>query len=164
MAQSWFFAAVILSLASLATASLHCEDLLVEDCAFAISSSGARCVLEKMYYPDGATRLQCQTSLIVADKPEEWIETDECLESCGLSRMTFGLSTDILLDVDALDKLCSTSCMHSCSNILDLYIKLAAGEGIYLPQLCEANRHEARRSLSEDAWAPAPAPDSSADM
>eukprot|EP00246_Nothoceros_aenigmaticus_P016795 TRINITY_DN783_c0_g2_i1.p1 TRINITY_DN783_c0_g2~~TRINITY_DN783_c0_g2_i1.p1 ORF type:complete len:163 (-),score=8.59 TRINITY_DN783_c0_g2_i1:541-1029(-) len=160
MAQVWFtplLLSVILCSASLTAGALVCEDLLIEDCAFSVSSSGARCVLEKLYSPDGTSRSECQTSLIVADNSAEWIETDECLESCGLSRMTYGLSTDNLLDADSLDKLCSASCMGSCHNILDLYIKLAAGEGIYLPQLCGSNAQHGRRSLGE-ALAPGPAP------
>jgi hypothetical protein len=32
------------------TGKLECEDLLMEECAFSVSSSGARCVLEKPIY------------------------------------------------------------------------------------------------------------------
>jgi hypothetical protein len=59
----------------------------------------------------------------------EWIETDECLDACGLPRMTLGLSTDALLEPGFTRKLCLSSCRSMCPNIDDLYTNLAAEEG-----------------------------------
>ena len=83
---------------------------------------------------------QCvmQSSIIMAEKQEEWIESDECVKSCGLERMSFGLSTDLLLDSHFQEMLCSPECLNNCPNIIDLYISLAAGEG-HCPIPCFKN-------------------------
>jgi hypothetical protein len=65
----------------------------------------------------------------LAENQEEWIESDECVRSCGLERISFGLSTDLLLDFQSTAMLCSPECVNNCPNIIDLYINLAAGEG-----------------------------------
>jgi hypothetical protein len=70
-----------------------------------------------------------QSSIILAENQEEWIESDECVRSCGLERISFGLSTDLLLDSQSTAMLCSPECVNNCPNIIDLYINLAAGEG-----------------------------------
>ncbi|KAG0556677.1 hypothetical protein M758_11G069100 [Ceratodon purpureus] len=128
---------------------LECEDLPVEDCAFSVASSGTRCVLEKYKGKDDSIRYECQSSLIMAEKQEEWIESDECVKSCGLERMTVGLSTDLLMDSHFTERLCSSECLNNCPNLLDLYISLAAGEGMYLPQLCKSHRMTSRRSIAD---------------
>lgn len=43
-----------------ATGTLNCEDLSKEECAFSVSSSGARCVLEKYIGNDHETHIECQ--------------------------------------------------------------------------------------------------------
>lgn len=65
----------------------------------------------------------------MAEKQEEWIESDECVNACGLERMSVGLSTDLLLDSHFADMFCSAECLNNCPNLIDLYISLAAGEG-----------------------------------
>ena len=70
-----------------------------------------------------------QSSIIMAEKQEEWIESDECVKSCGLERMSVGLSTDLLVDSLFTDMFCSSECINNCPNLIDLYISLAAGEG-----------------------------------
>jgi hypothetical protein len=47
-----------------ATGKLECEDLLMEECAFLVSSSSARCVLEKpVYVEQNFSSQQLQSSL-----------------------------------------------------------------------------------------------------
>ncbi|BBN11425.1 hypothetical protein MPTK1_5g11780 [Marchantia polymorpha subsp. ruderalis] len=132
---------------------LECEDLSIEDCAFAVSSTGARCVLEKSTLQNGETSAECQTSIIMAEKPLEWIETDECIKSCGLERVSYGLSTDALMEKGFTAKLCSAECQNNCPNIVDLYIKLAAGEGVYLPRLCTSQKSRSRRLIADPVQA-----------
>lgn len=71
-----------------------------------------------------------QSSIIIAEKQEEWIESDECVKACGLERMSVGLSTDLLMDYHFTEMFCSSECLNNCPNIIDLYISLAAGEGM----------------------------------
>ncbi|XP_043715582.1 uncharacterized protein LOC122663976 [Telopea speciosissima] len=93
------------------------------------------------------------------------METDQCIEACGLDRISLGISSDSLLDSLFTQKLCSPLCYDNCPNIVDLYFNLAAGEGnppipdlyfnlaatqgVFLPQLCEAQGANARRKMSE---------------
>jgi hypothetical protein len=53
------------------TGKLECEDLLMEECAFSVSSSGARCVLEKYIGNDNVTHIECQ----VHNLPQVYIIT-----------------------------------------------------------------------------------------
>ncbi|KAJ7522462.1 hypothetical protein O6H91_18G011800 [Diphasiastrum complanatum] len=85
--------------------------------------------------------------MIMAEKKIELIETLECVNSCGLSRMTVGLSTDTLLGKEFTARLCSPECQDNCPNIFDLYIKLAAGDGLYLPHLCRLQTIQSRRLI-----------------
>ncbi|KAH9309674.1 hypothetical protein KI387_037585, partial [Taxus chinensis] len=136
-----------------------CEKLPVELCAFAVSSSGSRCVLEKNYSFAAATQetsvqYQCQSSGVMAEKMMEWIESDECVQACGLQRMCLGMSRDDLSTYSHFaSKLCSDKCQNSCPNVVDLYLDLAAGEGMYLPQLCEAHKTRSRRMMYQTASA-----------
>ncbi|KAH9309675.1 hypothetical protein KI387_037586, partial [Taxus chinensis] len=132
---------------------VECEKLPVEMCAFTVSSTGSRCVLEKNYSFAAATReasvqYQCQSSEIMEEKMKEWIESDECVQACGLQRMSVGVSTDDLSAYSHFtSKLCSDKCQNSCPNVVDLYLNLAAGEGMYLPQLCDAHKTQLRRMM-----------------
>uniref|UniRef100_A0A0C9QPS1 TSA: Wollemia nobilis Ref_Wollemi_Transcript_14424_909 transcribed RNA sequence n=1 Tax=Wollemia nobilis TaxID=56998 RepID=A0A0C9QPS1_9CONI len=125
---------------------VECEKLPVEMCAFAVSSSGARCVLEKKY--DTAThgvQYECQSSSVMVEKMMEWIETEECLKACGLERMSVGMSSDGLAEsTDFRSNLCSDKCQNDCPNVVDLYLNLAAGEGMYLPRVCEGHKKKER--------------------
>ncbi|KAH7288256.1 hypothetical protein KP509_31G019400 [Ceratopteris richardii] len=74
------------------SAHIKCEDLPINACAFSVSSSGMRCILEKVISTEGQAAYQCQTSEVLATEFAEWVETDECVSSCGLDRMTVGMS------------------------------------------------------------------------
>nr|XP_043634506.1 uncharacterized protein LOC122605610 [Erigeron canadensis] len=128
---------------------IACENLNKDSCAFAVSSSGKRCVLEKNVRRSGKEVFVCSTSQIDTDKLTNWIESNECLEACGLERNVLGISSDSLLEPRFLQKLCSTRCYNGCPNIVDLYFNLAVGEGTYLPSLCQAQGDNKRRGMIE---------------
>ncbi|CAL5407828.1 unnamed protein product [Camellia sinensis] len=141
---------------------IECENLNKDSCAFAVSSSSKRCVLEKTVKRSGEEAYTCRTSEIEADKLKDWIENDQCIEACGLDRTMLGISSDSLLESQFTHKLCSTQCYDSCPNIVDLYFNLAAGEGVFLPKLCEVRGANARREMAEikSSGYVAPAPES----
>ena len=121
-----------------------CENLNKDTCAFAVSSSGKRCVLEKHVRRSGEEAYVCRTSEIEADKVKDWVESDQCIEACGLDRKSLGISSDSLLECGFTRKLCSTQCYNGCPNIVDLYFNLAAGEGnlqTSKPKRPETNMH-----------------------
>ncbi|XP_010035142.2 uncharacterized protein LOC104424422 [Eucalyptus grandis] len=128
---------------------IACENLDQGSCAFAVSSTGKRCVLEKQVRRSGEEAYTCRSSEIEADNLKDHIETDECIAACGLDRKTLGVSSDSLLESRFTQKLCSSGCYENCPNIVDLYFSLAAGEGVFLPKLCEAQRGIARRGMGE---------------
>ncbi|KAL9250272.1 hypothetical protein AKJ16_DCAP04610 [Drosera capensis] len=128
---------------------LVCEDLPTDVCAFAIASSRKRCVLENYMKKRGKTEYQCRTSEVVVDSMSEHIETDKCVQACGADRNMVGISSDALLDPSFTAKLCSLDCYENCPNIVDLYFNLAAGEGVFLPDLCEKQRSNPRRAMVE---------------
>ncbi|XP_057475331.1 uncharacterized protein LOC130763434 [Actinidia eriantha] len=129
--------------------AIECENLNKDSCAFAVSSSGKRCVLEKSVRRGGEEVYVCRASEIKADKVKDWVETDECVEACGLDRKALGISSDSLLESHFTQKLCSTKCYDGCPNVVDLYFNLAAGEDVFLPKLCEAQGENARRGMAE---------------
>ncbi|XP_039045588.1 uncharacterized protein LOC120185445 [Hibiscus syriacus] len=160
-------------------AEIVCEDLPHDVCAFSISSSGKRCLLETAREKD-KVEYQCRTSEVVVERMAEHIESDECVRACGVDRNAIGISSDSLLEPQFTNKLCAPACSHNCPNIVDLFFNLASGEGVFLPDLCEAQRINPRRSMAEflsssgaalgpapmeaelfaaDALASAPAPD-----
>ncbi|XP_057526784.1 uncharacterized protein LOC130805946 [Amaranthus tricolor] len=126
-----------------------CEELNKEECAFAVSSTGKRCVLEKYVRRSGMEAYKCTTSEIEADMLKDLVESNHCIEACGLDRDTLGISSDSLLESRFTQKLCSPQCYQRCPNVVDLYFNLAAGEGVYLPKLCETQRENPRRGMSE---------------
>lgn len=130
-------------------AKIECENLNKDSCSFAVSSTGKRCVLEKIVKRTGFEEYSCKPSSIEADMSTDWIETDECVEACGLDRMALGISSDSLLESQFIRKLCSHQCYNNCPNVVDLYFNLAAGEGVFLPKLCEVQDNNARRVLAE---------------
>ncbi|XP_022734597.1 uncharacterized protein LOC111288096 [Durio zibethinus] len=140
---------------------ITCEHLDQDTCAYAVSSTGKRCVLEKHVKRSGEEELTCRTSEIEADKIKNWIESDQCVKACGLDRKSFGISSDSLLESGFTEMLCSPQCYNNCPNAVDLYFNLAAGEGVFLPKLCEAQGANARRGMAEiqsSGWvAPGPA-------
>ncbi|ONK71566.1 uncharacterized protein A4U43_C04F9970 [Asparagus officinalis] len=128
---------------------ITCEKLDSSKCAFAVSSSAKRCVLENRLRRGGQIEFSCRTSNIDAEKLADLIETDECIKACGLSRSTVGISSDSLLETKFTQTLCSPQCYNVCSNIVDLYFNLAAGEGVFLPKLCEEQAAVSRRVAME---------------
>ncbi|KAK1396830.1 hypothetical protein POM88_006693 [Heracleum sosnowskyi] len=123
-----------------------CEELSKEVCAFSISSSGKRCLLENVETKKGV-EYQCTTSDVIVGRMAEHIETDACVNACGVHRTAVGISSDSLLEPQFTDKLCSAYCYHNCPNIIDLYFNLAAGEGVYLPDLCEKQKVNPHRAM-----------------
>ncbi|KAK6936844.1 PAR1 [Dillenia turbinata] len=128
---------------------ITCESLNEDSCAFAVSTSGKRCILEKNVKRSGEDVYVCRSSEIEADKLKDWIETDQCVKACGLDRKSLGISSDCLLEAHFTKKLCSSQCYDNCPNIVDLYFNLAAGEGVFLPKFCEAMRGDPRREMAE---------------
>ncbi|XP_020590202.1 uncharacterized protein LOC110031374 [Phalaenopsis equestris] len=154
MASHLIHIALLLSLALILPSShaeVICEDLPVDLCAFSISSTGHRCLLESYRTKEGgeATKYQCRASEVVVERVSDWIESDECVRACGVDRTAKGISSDALLDSQFTGKLCSSTCYESCPNIVDLYFNLAAAEGVFLPDLCHARRSNPRRSMAE---------------
>ncbi|PIN03765.1 hypothetical protein CDL12_18475 [Handroanthus impetiginosus] len=143
---------LVLAIALFAQATvgnIECENLNKDSCAYAVSSSGKRCVLEKHVRRSGEEVYACGTSEIEADKVKDMIETEECISACGVDRNALGISSDSLLESRFVRKLCSNECYRGCPNIVDLYFNLAAGEGIYLPKFCQAQGANARRGMAE---------------
>lgn len=122
-----------------------CENLEKERCAFAVSSSGKRCLLEKHVKRSGEAAYTCRTSEIEAEHMKDYIESDQCVKACGLDRKSLGISSDSLLEDRFTKHLCSPQCYGVCPNVVDLYFNLAAGEGVFLPKLCEAQGGKGRR-------------------
>uniref|UniRef100_A0A2P2J403 Uncharacterized protein LOC105129658 n=1 Tax=Rhizophora mucronata TaxID=61149 RepID=A0A2P2J403_RHIMU len=143
-------AAFALALALGVQGEIICERLDQDTCAYAISSSGKRCVLEKRVKRSGEEAYTCRTSEIEAEGLNNWIETDECIKACGLDRKSLGISSDSLVEPRFTQQLCSPQCYDSCPNVVDLYFNLAAGEGVFLPKLCEAQEGNSRRELMAD--------------
>ncbi|KAJ3676697.1 hypothetical protein LUZ60_004109 [Juncus effusus] len=143
-----------------------CEDLPQDVCAFAVSSMSKRCVLESMPQSGKKTVYQCKTSDVEVNNLSNWIETDGCVHACGVDRKTVGISSDSLMEPRVTQQICASACYMNCPNIVDLYSNLAAGEGVFLPDLCEAQRVNPRRAMVEllssgadVAEAPAPSSD-----
>ncbi|KAG7533930.1 PAR1 [Arabidopsis thaliana x Arabidopsis arenosa] len=153
MALKTVFVAFMLLLAINSQTTLghdvKCENLDENTCAFAVSSTGKRCVLEKSMRRSGIEVYTCRSSEIEADKVTNIIESDECIKACGLDRKSLGISSDALLESQFTQKLCSVKCLNQCPNVVDLFFNLAAGEGVYLPKLCESQEGKSRRAMSE---------------
>ena len=135
--------------AQINTGGIECEHLRQDTCSFAVSSAGKRCVLEKHVKRSGEEAYTCRTSEIEADKIKDHIEIDHCVKACNLDRKSLGISSDALLESRFTQKLCSPQCYDSCPNVVDLYFNLAAGEGVFLPKLCEVEGANGRRRMAE---------------
>ncbi|CAL5095263.1 unnamed protein product [Urochloa decumbens] len=138
---------------------LSCEELPPDVCAFAVSSGGLRCVLERT--PEGAHR--CQTSAVAAGAAAAggWVETDACVRACGADRAALGLpvASAAAEDRRAIRALCSPACRDGCPNVVDLYATVAAAEGMSLPAMCEAQKSAgSRRMMMGGGMAPVGAP------
>ncbi|XP_043693037.1 uncharacterized protein LOC122643480 [Telopea speciosissima] len=132
-----------------ALGEIVCEHLPNNLCAFSIASSGKRCVLENYKTNEGKIEFQCRTSDVVVERMNDLIETDECVRDCGVDRNSVGFSSDALLEPHFASKLCSPSCFNRCPNIVDLHFNLAQGEGVFLPDLCEGQRTNPHRAMTE---------------
>nr|XP_043609560.1 uncharacterized protein LOC122581399 [Erigeron canadensis] len=139
-------------------ANIICEDLTKEECSFAISSWGKRCVLENFEDKKGRVAYQCRTSEVVVESIDimsslggggGYIETEECVKACGVNRNATGISSDALLDKHSVVTLCSPQCYYKCPNIVDLHSNLAIGEGVSLGDLCEQQRSHPDRNMIE---------------
>ncbi|KAL1545580.1 hypothetical protein AAHA92_22287 [Salvia divinorum] len=128
---------------------LICENLTSNLCTFAIASSGKRCVLENYRNEEGSVEYTCKTSEVVVERMSGYIETDQCIKACGVDRGFVGISSDAFLTPGFTASLCSPSCYQNCPNIVDLYFNLAAGEGVFLPALCEKQKRNPRRAMLE---------------
>ncbi|AEE79178.1 photoassimilate-responsive protein PAR-1b-like protein [Arabidopsis thaliana] len=126
--------------------NIVCENLPTNMCSFSISASGKRCILETA---NVAGEFTCRTSAVDVEGIVNHVETDECVSACGVDRKTVGISSDSLMEAGFAAKLCSSACLDYCPNILDLYFNLAAGEGAFLPDLCDAQRMNPQRSMME---------------
>ncbi|KAK2641920.1 hypothetical protein Ddye_023683 [Dipteronia dyeriana] len=133
-----------------ALGGIICEQLPIELCSFSVSNSGKRCLLENNFAAsDGTTAYQCKTSEVFVNIMHDWIESDECISACGVDRKAVGISSDSLLQPQFTAKLCSNACYQSCPNIVDLYFNMALGEGVYLPSLCQEQRTNPRRVMTD---------------
>ncbi|KAL2509903.1 PAR1 protein [Forsythia ovata] len=144
-----------------------CETLPTNLCSFAIASSGKRCVLENYKNDQGKLEYTCKTSEVVVERMAGCIESDQCVNACGVDRSFVGISSDAFLAPQFTARLCSPACYQNCPNIVDLYFNLAAGEGVYLPALCEKQKANPRRAmlgLLSSGAAPGPVAVDSADF
>ncbi|KAF8748874.1 hypothetical protein HU200_012801 [Digitaria exilis] len=171
LAAFLFSLSLLLSSALDAGAKVVCEQLTPERCAFAVSSTSRRCVLENTHCAGRPTAYQCRTSEVVVEDERlaGMVETDRCVRACGVDRATVGISSDSLLDPRVAGAICSTACLQGCPNIVNLYSNLAAGEGVAFSELCEVHRANPRRAMAQlqssgeahpmhfDAAAPSPA-------
>ncbi|KAI7729694.1 hypothetical protein M8C21_000982 [Ambrosia artemisiifolia] len=132
-----------------AHSEIICEELPIGLCTLSIASSGKRCLLENNVKDNGNMEYQCKTSEIIVKGMNEWIESDECLNACGLHRKTVGISSDSLIEPHFIARLCSDSCYKNCPNIVDLYHNLAIGEGVFLANLCEVHNKMPRRAMMQ---------------
>ncbi|KAF4356952.1 hypothetical protein CsatB_000577 [Cannabis sativa] len=134
-----------------ALGEIVCEELPLDVCAFAVASSGKRCLLETSttVSKDGGVEYQCRTSEVVVERLAEHIETEKCVKACGVDRKSVGISSDYLMEPQFTAKLCAQDCYQNCPNIVDLYFNLAAGEGVFLPDLCEKQRYNPHRAMVE---------------
>lgn len=136
---------------------LECSMLPAEECAFAVSYTGNRCVLDKALRSDHYT---CETSNVKAgeDSPVEYVESNECVQACGVDRMTVGFSTDELTSHAFITKMCSRQCRNNCANLVDIYSNIIAGEGLTLSEFCGEQRRAqliaSRRLIDSAALAP----------
>lgn len=109
--------------------NIICENLPKDVCAFSISSTGKRCLIETSSREGGTIEYQCRASEVMVERMKDWIETDDCVRACGVDRNSVGISSDSLMESQFTTKLCSPACYQDCPNIIDLYFNLAAGEG-----------------------------------
>lgn len=134
---------------------LRCHMLPAEECAFAVDSSGKRCVLTENSDDAVSIVRSCETSEISVgdDSPIEYIETEQCVRACGVHKMTIGFARSTNLPTDQfMSKLCSWECKHNCPNLVDLYnnVSIVVGkEGKFnsYTELCNDWLHRSGKSI-----------------
>ncbi|KAL1829062.1 hypothetical protein ACET3Z_007474 [Daucus carota] len=127
-----------------------CNELPNEMCSFSVSSAGKRCLLEtSTVMNDETVKFECKSSEVVVENLANWIESDECVSSCGVDRRSVGISSDSLMEPRFTAKLCSSACSQNCANIVDLYNNLALAEGVVLADLCKVQQSMPRRAMSQ---------------
>ncbi|KAL3826072.1 hypothetical protein ACJIZ3_022101 [Penstemon smallii] len=130
-------------------AAVICEKLPANLCSFAVESTGKRCVLENFNNEEENLGYTCKSSEVVVEKLAGHIESDQCVSACGVDRDFVGISSDAFLTPEFTGSLCSPACYQNCPNIVDLYFELAAGEGVFLPALCEKHKSNPHRAMLE---------------
>ncbi|PIM97378.1 hypothetical protein CDL12_30151 [Handroanthus impetiginosus] len=130
-------------------AEVVCENLPENLCSFAVASSGKRCVLENYKNEEGNLEYTCKLSEVMVERFAGYIETDQCIAACGVDRRFVGISSDAFLTPEFTSSLCSPACYRNCPNVVDLYFNLAAGEGVFLPALCENQKRSSHRVTLE---------------
>ncbi|KAJ8624336.1 hypothetical protein MRB53_032866 [Persea americana] len=60
-----------------ALGNIICENLPKDVCAFSISSTGKRCLIETSSREDGTIEYQCRASEVTVERMKDWIETEE---------------------------------------------------------------------------------------
>ena len=82
-------------------------------------------------------KYQYRSSEVLVQKISKYIETDQCVQACGVDMNMIGISSNAFREPQVTSKLCSQAWYHECSNIVDLYFNLAAGEGKIFSKLSE---------------------------
>ncbi|KAL2250450.1 UNVERIFIED_CONTAM: hypothetical protein Sindi_2167300 [Sesamum indicum] len=152
MASSMKFAFVLFFACSLfvqgTLAEVICENLPKNLCSFAVASSGKRCVLDHHKNAQEKTDCTCKTSEVVVERLSGYIESDQCVNACGVHRESAEISSDVFLSSEFTARLCSPTCYQNCPNIVELFVNLAAGEGVSLPTLCQDQKENHRAMLA----------------
>ncbi|KAF3328287.1 PAR1 protein [Carex littledalei] len=135
MALALFLFLALALPSALDAAEVICENLPINQCAFAVSSTSKRCVLESMRQ-SGGTTYQCKTTDLEVEKvPKQFgapmekisnhIETEACVRTCGLEDSTVGILSyhSLMMDSKIKTKLCSPSCQENCENLCIIVVK-----------------------------------------
>ncbi|XP_076958013.1 uncharacterized protein LOC143633639 [Bidens hawaiensis] len=99
--------------------AIICEDLTKDNCSFAISSSGKRCVLEDFEDPKGKVEYQCRTSEVMVEIMVDYIESDDCVRACGVNRNATGVSLPDLCEQQRSHPDCAMIELLSSSSVAD---------------------------------------------
>ncbi|KAI5054060.1 hypothetical protein GOP47_0008042 [Adiantum capillus-veneris] len=121
-----FLITILCASAHKCEADVVCEELPMEWCAYSISSMGARCMLEGEKDGDNPMVYKCKTSSVETKVKGGWIEAEECMEACGLKRMTVGLFSQPPFDPQFF---CSPRCARSCPHLHYLLLPQLSHQG-----------------------------------
>ncbi|KAL0424552.1 UNVERIFIED_CONTAM: hypothetical protein Sradi_0990000 [Sesamum radiatum] len=90
----------------------------------------------------------CKTSKVLVEKLLGYIETDQCVNACGVYCEFKGISSKAFLSSEFAAHLCSPACYQNCPNIVGLFSNFAVDEGVSLPTLRQ-NQKENHRAILE---------------